>query len=267
MPLYDIDRLDNRDPKKIDRFATFVERTLARYHRSEVRHIERVPSGGALYVGNHNAGVYTPDTFIFGAAVYRAHGVDAVPFGLGHEVILQLPLFNQLLAPLGAVRASHENGERVLRAGKKALVYPGSDYDAMRPYRLRDRVIFDERRGYMRLALKTGVPIVPIVAAGAHSAIVVIDDLRWLAKLIGADRYLRLKVWPLVLTFPWGLTLGPPPPFIPFPSRIVIEVLEPMTFDRVGEQAAADAAYVDACSERVRLAMQAVLTRLTAERK
>jgi hypothetical protein len=70
------------------------------------------------------------DSFIFGAAVYEAHGLDAVPYGLGHEVAIQLPLIHQLVVPLGAVRACHENAHRLFERGCKVVVYPGGDLDA-----------------------------------------------------------------------------------------------------------------------------------------
>jgi len=267
MPSYDIDSLDNRDPAKMERAARIIDATLQRYHRCEVRGLDRIPESGALYVGNHNSGVYCPDTWLFATAAYHAHGLDAVPFGLAHEVVLQMPGINELLCPLGAVRASHENGERLLRAGRKVLVYPGGDVDAMRPYRDRDKIVFGGREGFIRLALRTGAPIVPIVAAGAHETLIILDDGQWLAKLLGIDRSLRMKVWPIALSLPWGLTVGPPPPFIPLPSRILIEVLEPITFDDLGPEAADEADVVSRCAEHVKSSMQAALDRLVGERR
>ncbi len=268
MRRYDIDSLDNRDAAAIERLAWLVETVLIPYHRAEVYGIERIPPGAGLYVGNHNSFAYTPDSYIFGVEAYRAYGLDAVPFGLGHELILQMPVVNQILGPLGAVRASHDNGARLFAAGKKVLVYPGSDFDAMRPFRDRDKIVFNGRQGYIRLALRHSVPIIPVVAAGAHSTFYIIDDLRWLARLIRADRLLRIKVWPLTLSLPWGLTLGPPPMiYWPLPSKILIEVLDPIRFERTGPDAAADPDWVAECAARVESRMQSALTRLAALRR
>ncbi len=264
---YDLDSLDNRDPARVERMLAFTERFIARYHRAEVRGVERIPAGAALYVGNHNAGFWSADTYLFCAAIYRAHGLGSVPYGLAHEVAVDLPLVRDLLVPLGAVRASHENARRLFARGSKVLVYPGGDLESMRPFRERNRIVFGGRTGYMKLALREGVPIVPLVAAGAHSASLVLDDLQWLARALGADKHLRVKVWPLMLSFPLGLTLGPLVPYVPFPSRILAEVQEPLRFERTGEAAANDDAYVAECDERVRTAMQAALTRLAAERE
>lgn len=256
--------LEGRDDALLARLAGFVEKTLVRYHRAQVRGVERVPGGGALYVGNHNSWTYTPDSLIFCAALYRRYGLDALPYGLAHSAPMNTPLMGGLLVRLGAVRASHHNAEALLERGRKVLVYPGGDVEAARPYRKRHHIVFDGRRGYVRLALRTGVPIVPVVAAGAHATTIVIDDLRWLARLLRVDTLLRVKVWPLTLSFPLGLTLGPPL-FIPFPTRIIVEILDPVHFERVGEGAAADETYVTRCAEQVEQSMQRCLTRLARE--
>jgi 1-acyl-sn-glycerol-3-phosphate acyltransferase len=266
MPRYDIDSLDNRDEARIATILRGVEHVVQPYFRAAVRGVERVPAGAALYVGNHNAGLMMPEALLLGAAAYRAHGLAGVPYGLAHEVVISLPLVNQFIVPLGAVRASHENALRLFDRSAKVLVYPGGDYDAMRPFRDRDRIVFGGRRGYVRLALRAGVPIVPVVAAGAHATFIVLDDGRWLARLIGARRFLRLEVWPITLCLPWGLVIGPGLFYLPWPTRILMEVLDPIRFDRRGEEAAADEDYVAACAAQVEATMQDALGRLARER-
>ncbi len=264
---YDIDSIENRDPRSVERFARWVKATITRYHRAEVRGLERISTGGALYVGNHSSFAYTPDTWILGAAVYYQRGLKDVPYGLAHEVILGSPLVNRAISPLGAVRASHANGERLLRSGKKVLVYPGGDLDAMRPFRKRNEVVFGTRTGFVRLAVRTGVPIIPVVAAGAHSTFIILDDLQWLARLSGAARVFRVKVWPLTLSIPWGLTLGPPLPWLPFPSKILIEVLDPITLDHLEPADADNPELMRETADQIRNTMQAALSRLAAERR
>ncbi|MDF1561522.1 MAG: lysophospholipid acyltransferase family protein [Deltaproteobacteria bacterium] len=267
MPRFDIDSLDNRDERWLERFVRIVEGVLEPYYRAEVSGLERIPPGAALYVGNHNGGLMIPEAFLFGAAVYRELGLAGMPYGLGHEFAISLPVLNEITAPLGAVRASHENGLRLFEAGHKVLVYPGGDYEAMRPYRDRDRIVFGGRRGYVRLALRGGVPLVPVVAAGAHATFRVLTDGRRLARLLRADRLLRVKVWPITLCLPWGVVVGPQLLYLPWPSKILIEVLEPIHFDRQGEEAAADEAYVERCARQVESIMQVALTRLAHERE
>lgn len=267
-PRFDIDRLDNRDPAYVARVADALEPLLDRWFRPEVRGLDRVPeTGPVLYVGNHSGGLGSFDTFIWICKAYRQRGLDAVPYGLAHEVAISWPVLNELIVPLGAVRASHDNARRLFEAGHRVLVYPGGDLDSMRPFRHRDRVVFGPRRGYVRLALRQGVPIVPVVASGSHSTFVVLDDGRWLARRLGLPRRLRLEVFPITLSVPWGLTLGITPPYVPLPTRVLVELLPPVTFDRTGEDAAADDAYVERCHERVHAQMESTLRRLSRERR
>jgi len=267
MKWYDLDSLDNRSEERVEAMVRRVEPMLQAFFRPVVRGVDRVPRGSALYVANHNGASMTPDTFIMGAALYREHGMDALPYGLAHEVAMQLPAVHQFFVPLGAVRASHANAHRLFAEGKKALVYPGGDLDSMRSFRHRDRVVFGPRRGYIRLALREGTPIVPVVSSGAHSVLLTLDDGRWLARALGLKRLVRTEVWPIALSIPWGLTVGPTPPYIPFPTQIFVEFLEPVHFERTGPEAAEDSAYVEACHERVHGAMESALKRLSQERR
>lgn len=265
-PHYDIDSLDQRDPQLMARFFALLEPFLETWFHPQVRGLERIPDGPALYVGNHNGGLLSADTFVLGAKVLRARGIDAMPYGLGHEVAISLPGVKQLLVPLGAVRASHENAHRLFARGHKVLVYPGGDLDAMRAFRMRDRIIFGARRGYIRLALRADVPVIPVVAAGAHETYLVLHDGRFLAKALRLDKLLRIEVFPITLSVPWGLIVGITPPYFPMPTRIFLEVMEPIHFERSGEEAADDADYVEQCHLRVHSAMEATLARLAAER-
>ncbi len=264
---FDIDSIDNRDPAFLDRVMNAIEGPLFRYFRPVIEGIDRIPSGPALYVANHNSGPLTPDTFTFAIAAYRAHGIDAVPHGLGHEVAITFPGMHAFFVRLGAVRASHDTAHRLFERGHKVLVYPGGDLDSWRAYRDRDRVVFGPRRGYVRLAIREGVPIVPVVTAGAHETFVVLDDGAWLAKLLNTDKWFRAKRWPIVLSLPWGLTIGPPLPYFPLRTQIFQEVLSPIHFDRHGEEAASDESYVQQCHHRVHGAMQQTLTELAQRRK
>lgn len=262
VPRYDIDSIGNRDPARLAQLIPFL-RVLRRYHRAEVTGVERIPAGPALYVGNHSGALYSGDTFLWIAEVYQRLGIEHIPFGLGHSVPLSLPPLHQFLIPLGAVRASHENAHKLFAAGHKALVYPGGDEDAMRPWRLRNRVRFAGRTGFMRLALREGVPVIPVAATGAHSTLMVLHDFPELARRLPLLRDRRIKVLPLSLAMPWGLTLGPVP-YIPWPSKIRVEILEPMHFQRSGHEAAEDEAYVAACADAVESTIQRAMDRMTA---
>lgn len=267
MARHDIDRLDNRDPNRIRQMYRVFDPLLRWYFRPVIKGIDRIPDGPGLYVGNHNGGLMTFDSFTLFGEVYRVRGMADLPYGLGHEIAIALPVLRQVVLPLGAIRASHETAHTAFAAGHKVLVYPGSDYDAFRSYRDRNRVVFGPRRGYVRLALRESVPIIPVVSAGAHEVLYILTDGRSLAKWLPVAKLLRAKAWPVALSIPWGVTVGPPPPYIPMRSRFFQEVLEPIEFERTGPEAARDDDWVERCHERVLTTMQAALDRLVEERQ
>ncbi len=256
--LYPTDDLNARDEDLLARLARFVRATFARYHRFEVYGAERIPRGAGLYVGNHSGALLSIDTFLWGSHLVLDHGMHDVPYGLAHSVVLDIPQFNRLLVPMGALKATHDNAAKVFDAGNKALVYPGGDVDTLRPFWQRDRVKFGGRAGFIRLAARHGVPIIPVVAKGAHDTIIVFDDLEWLPQDVPLLQKLRTSRWPLMFSLPWGLTLGPSPPYFPLPTKIRVTFGEPIYLDRDGP-AAADHDWVHDEARKVRWRLQTIL--------
>jgi 1-acyl-sn-glycerol-3-phosphate acyltransferase len=255
-----------RDDVLLGEIVAHIGPVLDLWFQPEIRGLDRVPAGPALLVGNHNGGTMSPDSFVLGVALHRARGVDQVPYWLGHDMVVTLPLFRRLV-PLGVVRASSTVAHTVFAAGRKVLVYPGGEQETLRTWAERDRIVFAGRTGYIRLALRERVPVVPIVVAGAHEVFVVVGAGDALARLLLTKLLFRVKTWPLTLSLPWGLTPGPPPLYLPFPVRMLGEVLEPIMFEPNGPEAAQDERYVRSCDDLVRARMQAALSRLAAERR
>lgn len=259
---YDLDDLDLRDLDLIKQVAAWMTPRIMRYFDVDVRGMHHIPDGPCLYVGNHSGGPLIPDTFVLGCALHRDRGVDALPHALVHDFAFRLPGLNQLAARFGGVRGTQDNGMRLLAAGRKLLAYPGGAAEAMRPYADRYRVSFHGHTGFVRLALRAGVPVVPVVTAGSHATLVILDDLPALASLLGVHRWFRIRSWPLSFTIPWGFTVGPPPPYVPLPTSMSMAVLPPIHFDRHGDEAASDEGYVRACAERVERTMQEAMDEL-----
>lgn len=255
-----------RDDELLARAVETIGPALDFWFQPEVRGLERVPEGSALMVSNHSGGSMSPDSFVLGVALYRARGIAAVPYWLAHDMVVRLPLFRQVVQ-FGVVRASSTMAHAVFEAGRKVLVYPGGEQDTLRPWSQRDRIHFAGRTGYIRLALRERVPIVPVVVAGAHEVFVVLRGGERLSRLLATDKLFRVKTWPITLSFPWGVTPGPPPLYLPFPVRIFIELLDPIAFERDGPEAAEDDAWVRECDRRVRADMQRALVRLASERR
>lgn len=263
----DPDSLDHRNPAFIRTVTTIFQKTIFPYHRAEVRGMERIPAkNGVLYIGNHNGFPYMAEAFIMLSAIFDYHRMSRYPYILMHDLPLKVPISNHFFTNYGCVRATQENATAVLDRGEPLMIFPGGSDELMRPHRDRARLRFDGRMGYIRLALKYNIPIVPFVGVGGHSTSIIVDDMRGLAEAIGAKSRLRLGAWPLMLSIPWGLTLGPfIPPYLPWPAKILMEALEPIVFPG-GEARANDKEYVRACAQQVERALEDALARLEAER-
>lgn len=258
--------IDNEEIGSWDRsFAEQISRTVGpivrRWFRADVRGLAAFPrTGGALVVSNHSGGMLTPDVFIFSSAFYRELGFGRPVYTLAHYGVFIGPM-SGWLRRLGVIYASRENAARALRSGAVVLVFPGGDYDSYRPTLSQNTIDFNGRTGYVRTAMETGVPIVPVVSIGAQETQLFLTRGHWLAKRLGLTRA-RMDILPVSVGFPFGLSVIFPPN-LPLPAKVVTEVLEPI--DVVGEFGEhADVKEVDA---HVRAVMQAAPDRLAHERR
>jgi len=249
----------DRDEYLISEIERRVGQGLFDYFGAQVRGVENLPEGAALMVGNHSGGMSTPDSFLLCAEIIRKRGVSEVPFGLAHDSVFLLPGIGPLVKKLGGVHASSDAAHQLFEKGRKVLVYPGGDMEAFRPHRIGHQICFGGRKGYAKLAMAEQVPLVPIVAAGGHSGFLVLGDLLPWIEPTGLTRKFRIKAWPVTLSIPWGLIPGPIPPYLPLPTRILVEVLEPMMPPE-------DPARLEEFDQQVRSLMQSTLDRLLAER-
>jgi 1-acyl-sn-glycerol-3-phosphate acyltransferase len=221
----------------------------------------RIPKDGpVLLVGNHSGGNLPPDTFVFTLAFSSYFGVERPFYQLAHNLVVSMPGLGSL-RKFGTVAANHENAELALESGAALLVYPGGDYEVFRPSWQRHEVDFGGRKGYVKLAREAGVPIVPVASVGGQEAALFLDRGQWLAKLLMVDKLARLKSVPILLAPPWGLTVSDMVPRLPLPTKIAIEVQDPIDADDI---AVSDD---DVVHDKVEAALQAGVDRLAARRR
>jgi 1-acyl-sn-glycerol-3-phosphate acyltransferase len=231
------------------------------YFRAEVRGLDRIPAEGpVLLVGNHSGGNLPPDTFVFTLAFCSYFGVERPFYQLAHNLVVSMPGLGSL-RKFGTVAANHDNATLALNSGAALLVYPGGDYEVFRPSWKRHEVDFGGRKGYVRLAREAGVPIVPVASVGGQEAALFLDRGQWLAKLLMVDKMARLKSVPILLAPPWGLAVSDMVPRLPLPTKIAIEVQDPIDADDI---AASDD---DVINDKVLTSLQAGVDRLAAERR
>ncbi|MCY1057200.1 lysophospholipid acyltransferase family protein [Nannocystis sp. SCPEA4] len=240
---------------------------LSRYHRCEVRGVENVPDGPALIVANHNGGL-NPVDGLFLVEYYRQRGYDRPIFILAHDILFRIKRVARLLESVGIIRARKGQARSLLEAGHKVLVFPGGDVESMRPFRDRGRIVLAQRQGFARLALRAGVPIVPVVSAGSHETMIVLTRGHRLARLIQTHKWARISSLPIILAAPWGLLLGPTCalPYLPLPSKITFQVGAPisLTDSACCEVEAAERA--PTVYDKVEQTMQSMLDSLYEER-
>lgn len=226
---FDPHRLDRRDPATVEALLPACELVAHRYLRLRVEGLAHVRSGPALYVANHNGGILGPDLFCTLSTLWRRLGPDAPLYGMAHDLAMRrITPLGRVLQRLGAMRAHPANARRVLARGGQVLVYPGGDLDAYRPFWRRDEVVFGARCGFVRVAQRARVPVVPVVAHGAHRSAVIFHEGRWLARALGLTDWARVQRFPLALALPWGLGVGPWVPYLPLPFPIRLRFLAPI---------------------------------------
>jgi 1-acyl-sn-glycerol-3-phosphate acyltransferase len=253
--------LARRDPVFVQRTLPVLSPLVRAWFRPEVRGLDHIPpSGPVLLVGNHSGGNVTPDTVVFAAAFNARFGAERPFFQLAHDLVIALPWL-RLLRRYGTVSAKPETARAALAAGAAVLVYPGGDWEVHRPSWQRNTVDFHGRRGFVRLALETGAPIVPVVAVGGQETALFLSRGENLARALHLHRLLRSDVLPVALAPPWGLDVGDLLGHLPLPAKITIEVLRPI------DVAAEFGDDVDGAFDAIVGRMQAALDRLAAERR
>jgi 1-acyl-sn-glycerol-3-phosphate acyltransferase len=254
------DDVDAWDPDYIRRVLPLWRTVLGTYFRADVRGLENIPDGPSLLVGNHSGGTLIADTFVFATAFYDHFGPERRFHQLAHDVAARMPATG--LRRWGTVAASHDNARRAFAKGAPVLVYPGGDYETFRPSWHADRIEFGGRKGFIKLAVEQGVPIVPVVAAGGQETALFLTRGERLARWTGWAQRTRIKVLPVALAPPFGVTLLDLPGRIPLPAKITVEVLPAVDLEqRFGSDAPHRQVYEEITAE-----MQAALTELHEER-
>ena len=205
------DRWDARPDPMLVRAVRPLVRAMSMLHPSKVEGIERVPRrGGALLVGNH--GMLGYESPFFFERVLAACG--RLPIGLADRWFFRVPGIRDVLVRLGGAYGSAANGLRALRRGELVVCYPGGAHEVFKSEADKYRCLWERSVGFVRLAIATGVPIVPFAAAGVDDTYRVVTHLRGSGKiLMGHGKYDLPVVWgvgPLPRPVPFWFRFGEP---------------------------------------------------------
>jgi 1-acyl-sn-glycerol-3-phosphate acyltransferase len=233
---------------------------VRRYNRLEIEGAGVRPDEPVLFVANHGfGGIFDLNVFAIFAAFEQLQLTRPVTM-LTHQLAWTLGV-GPLLEPLGSRPASRTAALEGFAAGEHVLVLPGGDIDAFKAWEDRNRIVFSGRRGFAHLAGEAGVPIVPIVTAGAGESLLVLSNGERLARALRLDKLLRTKALPVSVSLPWGLSVGAVGmlPYLPLPTKLTTAVLPAMR-PHPGET-------TEEFGDRVETVMQAKLTEMTAVRR
>jgi 1-acyl-sn-glycerol-3-phosphate acyltransferase len=235
-------------------------RLVRAYHRLEITTPALSITEPVLFVANHGfGGVFDLNVFATFASFEQLE-IDRPVTALTHQLAWTLQV-GRFIEALGARPAGRHEAEAAFARGHHVLVLPGGDVEAGKSFTNRNKIVLSGRRGFAQLAIDAGVPVVPIVTAGAGESVLVLSDGQRLAHALRVDGLLRMKALPVSVSVPWGLNVGVVGmvPYLPLPTKLRTAVLHPI--------AAQPAESASQFGDRVEAAMQSALDSLTADRR
>jgi 1-acyl-sn-glycerol-3-phosphate acyltransferase len=239
------------------------------WFRLEVTGWERVPDRPCLVVGVHSGGALTMDAWTLVNAWWTHFEGRRLLHGTAHDLLMAAPGLGDYFRAVGVLAANRKSVGEALGQGEDVVVWPGGEVDSMRSWRKRDVATLAGRTGFVKQAIRSGVPILPVATVGGHDTVFVLSEGTWLAnaldKVTGLKKTLRGANLPIIAGFPFPLAVEVLPAHLPLPAKIRTELLEPIQVDDDPDRADDDA-YVQSVYDRVEAAIQAGMDRLAAQR-
>jgi 1-acyl-sn-glycerol-3-phosphate acyltransferase len=226
---------------------------------------EQIPKSPVLLVGIHSGAPFVWDAWTVGVQWWRRFGAERPLHGTAHDALMAAPGVGAYFRKMGVIPAAKDSMSAALAAGHDVALWPGGEVDSLRPWVKRDEAVLAGRKGFIRLAIQTGVPIVPIATVGGPDSMPVITSGRRLAKLLQLNKIARIKIMPIALNAPWGLSPAMLPE-IPLPTKIRTAFQEPIELSSDPEKASDDK-YVDKKYDEVRGSIQRGIDALARRRR
>lgn len=244
------------DPSYAARVRPLLDFLFRRWFRTEVEGMENIPAEGkAMMVANHS-GAFPLDGAMLKTAVRLGHPAGREVRWLAEDFIFHFPFAGVAMNRVGAVRACQENAERLLAQHKLVAVFPEGVHGMGKLYAERYKLQRFGRGGYIKLALRTGAPIVPTAIVGAEETHPLLFKINAFTQSLGLPFIPVTPLFPLL--GPIGLT--------PLPVKWRIAFGEVFDLREYEPSAAEDMVLVNRLNERVRGAVQSLLERTVQER-
>ena len=254
---YEVDPESGFDPELNRAVLMPAARALYRgWFRVQMRGLEHVPSAGpALVVANHS-GVLPLDAVMLQVGLLDEHPAARSLRMLSADMVYSVPLLGWMARASGHVPASPEEAERLLGAGELVGVFPEGFKGIGKPFSDRYHLQRFGRGGFARIAIQTGVPLIPVAIVGAEEIYPMVADWPELAAK------LNLPYFPITPLFPWFGLLGA----VPLPSKWLIEFCDPVPTHGFTPDQSEDAEVIAELADKVKDTIATKIDELLAER-
>jgi len=233
------------------------EPMYSRWFRTEWEGLEKIPdAGGALLVANH-AGAIPSDAPVIMHGIEKELGRPV--YGMADYFFRSVPVVGTLWARAGGVSARPANAYRLLKEQDQlALVFPEGTKGPSKSYTDRYQLRRFGRGGFVEIAMRAGVPVIPIAVVGSEEAMPIVFRLPTLAKALG------LPYFPVTANL---LALGPLGVVLPFPAKFKLRVLDPVHFNLPPDQDRYSKSRIMEESERIRTQLQEAVYDMLRDRR
>lgn len=257
--------LDDRSPRLMELQKYLTNPLVDLWFRMEIEGWEHLPPPPALLIGIHSGAPFVWDAWTVGFQWWRHFGEERILHGTAHDALMATPGVGAYFRKMGVLPAAPDSISTALAEGRDVALWPGGEVDSLRPWTDRDKAVLAGRKGFVRMAISTGVPIVPIATVGGPDSMPVIARGRRLASALQLDKVARLKMFPITVSVPWGISPAMLPE-IPLPTKIRTAFQEPVKVDNDPERANDDD-YVERKYEEVRESIQSGMDTLAERRR
>jgi 1-acyl-sn-glycerol-3-phosphate acyltransferase len=233
------------------------EPLYSRWFRTEWEGLEKIPdAGGALLVANH-AGAIPSDAPVIMHGIEKELGRPV--YGMADYFFRSVPVVGTMWARAGGVSARPANAYRLLKEQDQlALVFPEGTKGPSKSYTDRYQLRRFGRGGFVEIAMRAGVPVIPIAVVGSEEAMPIVFRLPTLAKALGVPYF------PVTANL---LALGPLGVVMPFPAKFKLRVLDPVHFNVPPDQDRYSKSRIMEESERIRTHLQEAVYDMLRDRR
>ena len=239
------------------RWSRVFDALYDRWWKVEVEGIENVPAEGRVALVANHSGAVPVDGVVLATALRKEHPAQRRLRWLAEDFVFHTPFAGAWLSRLGAVRACQENAERLLSREAAVGLFPEGVKGISKPFRDRYQLQRFGRGGHIKLAIRTGTPIVPVTIVGAEETHPQLFPAKPLARLLG------VPFVPVTPTFPW---LGPAG-LAGLPSRWKIVFGEPVAMNDYAPDQAEDELLVNRLNEKLRGVIQQTIEQTVRGRR